>query len=138
MIIERLGLEPHPEGGHFRETWRHAPGDGSRGAGTAIYFLLRAGERSHWHRIDADELWHFHAGAPLVLRRTPDDDTPPSAAWLGVDLAAGHQPQLVVPAGWWQSAASAGEWSLTSCTVSPAFTFDGFQLAPAGFEPGMG
>jgi predicted cupin superfamily sugar epimerase len=135
-IIAQLDLQPHPEGGWFRETWRHRPGDGSRGAGTAIHFLLRAGERSHWHRVDADELWHFHAGAPLRLSRAPDDATPPTDALLGVDLAAGQLPQLRVPVGWWQAAASTGDWTLVSCTVSPAFLFEHFELAPPGFAPG--
>jgi predicted cupin superfamily sugar epimerase len=136
LIIEVLDLEPHPEGGQFRETWRHRPAGGGRGAGSAIYFLLQAGERSHWHRVDADELWHYHAGAPLTLWRSPDDRTAPSAALLGADLAAGQRPQLTVPAGWWQSAASEGEWTLVGCTVSPAFSFDGFELAPPEFAPG--
>ncbi len=135
-VIARLDLAPHPEGGHFRETWRHVPDDGGRSAGTAILYLLAAGQRSHWHRVDADELWHFHAGAPLALERSPDDATPPTTTLLGVDLAAGHEPQLLVPAGWWQAASSSGDWTLVGCTVSPAFTFDGFALAPPDFAPG--
>lgn len=135
-IIERLGLEPHPEGGHYREQWRDQPADESRGAGTSIYFLLAAGERSHWHRVDADEHWFFHAGAPLLLHRSPDDDTPATTAVLGADLAAGEHPQLRVPAHWWQAAESTGEWTLVSCTVSPAFRFEGFELAEPDFEPG--
>ena len=135
-VIARLGLEPHPEGGHFRETWRHEPTGAGRGAGTAIYYLLAAGERSHWHRIDADEIWHFHAGAPLELRRAPDAVTAPTDAVLGIDLFAGQEPQLRVPAGWWQAARSTGAWTLVSCTVSPAFEFAGFELAPPQFEPG--
>lgn len=135
-VIATLDLAPHPEGGHYRETWRDAPDDGGRGAGTAIYFLLRAGERSHWHRVDADELWHFHAGAPLWLSTAPDDATPPRDALLGTDLRDGQAPQRRVPAGWWQAAESTGAWTLVSCTVSPAFTFDGFELAPPEFVPG--
>jgi predicted cupin superfamily sugar epimerase len=135
-IVEALGLERHPEGGWFRETWRHDAGPGARGAGTAILFLLAAGEASHWHRVDADELWHFHAGAPLRLSTSPDEDTPPAHALLGIDLAAGQHPQLRVPAGWWQAAETTGPWTLVSCTVSPAFTFDGFELAPRDFHPG--
>ena len=130
-VIERLALRPHPEGGHYRETWRHDPGDGSRGAGTAIYFLLAAGERSHWHRVDADELWLFHAGDPLRLRIEGEDDVV-----LGIDLLAGQQPQLRVPAGRWQAAEPMGAWTLVSCTVTPAFTFEGFELAPPGWAPG--
>ena len=135
-VIDRLGLQPHPEGGHFRETWRHDPGDGSRGAGTAIYFLLAAGERSHWHRVDAAELWLYHAGAPLRLDLAPDDAGPVRELVLGADLAADQEPQRLVPAGWWQAAASLGHWTLVSCTVSPAFTFEHFELAPPGWIPG--
>jgi uncharacterized protein len=135
-IIDVLGLQPHPEGGHYAETWRHDPGDGARGSGTAIHFLLQAGERSHWHRVDADEIWLFHAGAPLELQVSPAEDAAPVTAVLGVDLAARQRPQLVVPAQWWQAATTTGDWTLVSCTVSPAFTFDGFELAPPEFEPG--
>ena len=135
-VIERLGLQPHPEGGHYRETWRHDPGDGSRGAGTAIYFLLAAGERSHWHRIDADEVWHFHAGAPLRLEMAPSAGGGAASRLLGVDLAADEEPQRRVPAGWWQAASSLGPWTLVSCTVSPAFAFEHFELAPEGWTPG--
>lgn len=135
-VVERLDLQPHPEGGFFRETWRHDAGPGRRGAGTAILYLLAAGQRSHWHRVDADEIWHFHAGAPLRLATSPDADTAPTVDLLGIDLAAGQQPQVRVPVGWWQAAASNGDWTLVSCTVSPAFEFDGFELAPPDFEPG--
>lgn len=106
QIITALDLTPHPEGGIFRETWCHDAGPDARGAGTAIYFLLRDRDRSHWHRVDADELWHFHAGAPLTLWRAPHASTAPDEAVLGVDLAAGEQPQLRVPASWWQAAES--------------------------------
>jgi len=133
-VIERLELQPHPEGGHYRETWRHDPGDGSRGAGTAILFLLAAGERSHWHRVDADELWHFHAGSALRLETS--DGTHRHASLLGIDLTAGQRPQLLVPAGQWQAAETLGAWTLVSCTVSPAFLFDRFELAPDGWVPG--
>ena len=132
-LIARLELQPHPEGGHYRETWRHDPGDGSRGSGTAILFLLAAAERSHWHRVDADELWHFHAGDPLRLETSDGAHT--EASLLGVDLDAGQCPQLLVPAGRWQAAESLGAWTLVSCTVSPAFRFEGFELAPAELEP---
>lgn len=135
-VIERLGLQPHPEGGHYRETWRHDPGDGGRGAGTAIYFLLAAGERSAWHRVDADELWHFHAGAPLRLEVADPAGGPPTTLPLGADLEAGEEPQRRVPAGWWQAAEPQGPWTLVSCTVSPAFAFDRFELAPPGWAPG--
>ena len=134
-IITRLGLEPHPEGGAFKETWRHQ-GEG-RGAGTAIYYLLRAGERSHWHRVDADEIWHFYAGAPLALSIAEGDDQGVEVRRLGPDLGAGERPQVVVPAHAWQSAESLGSWTLVGCTVSPAFVFSGFEMAPAGWAPGI-
>lgn len=134
-VIALLGMQPHPEGGHFVETWRHTAPDGGRGAGTAIYFLLQAGERSHWHRVDADEAWHWYAGAPLELRVSTDGLTE-GAAVLGSDLLAGERPQRVVPAGAWQAAASLGAWTLVGCTVSPAFEFAGFELAPPGWGPG--
>ena len=134
QIIERLRLRPHPEGGHFRETWRDPDdGDGRRGAGTAIYFLLAAGERSHWHRVDATEVWHFHAGAALDLHVAHEAGR--RSLVLGPDLDAGQEPQRVVPAGAWQAAESTGAFTLVSCTVSPAFRFDGFELAPPGWEP---
>jgi predicted cupin superfamily sugar epimerase len=135
-VIDALSLEPHPEGGHYRETWRDSPPNGSRGAGTAIYFLLAAGERSHWHRVDAAELWHFHAGDPLRLLVAASDSGPIEASALGTDLAAGQEPQRLVPAGWWQAAEPLGAWTLVSCTVSPAFRFAGFELAPDGWSPG--
>jgi predicted cupin superfamily sugar epimerase len=102
---------------------------------TAIYYLLRRGERSHWHRVDAAELWHFHAGAPLRLRIAPERG-PHETLSLGVDLADGERPQAVVPAGAWQSAESLGEWTLVGCTVAPGFAFEGFEMAPPGWEPG--
>ncbi|OAN46592.1 cupin [Paramagnetospirillum marisnigri] len=134
-IIARLGLRPHPEGGHYAETWRDAPADGSRGVGTAIFYLLKAGERSHWHRVDATEIWHFHAGSPLVLRQSEDGSVETDAV-LGPDIANGHIPQVVVPPGAWQSAEPLGAWTLVGCTVSPAFRFEGFEMAPPGWAPG--
>lgn len=134
-IIARLGLQPHPEGGHYREMWRDAPADGTRGAGTAILYLLRADERSHWHRVDADECWHWHAGAPLRLRLSPDGHTQEERL-LGMDLATGQLPFALVPKGWWQAAQPVAGWALVGCTVSPAFTFEGFDMAPPGWEPG--
>lgn len=135
-IIALLRLEPHPEGGWFRETYRHAPDDGGRGAGTAIYFLLKAGEESAWHRVtDADELWHWYAGAPLALGLAEEDGAPESLI-LGPDLAAGQRPQHIVPKGRWQRARSLGDWTLVGCTVSPAFVFDTFEMAPPGWRPG--
>ncbi|CAA7626965.1 conserved hypothetical protein [Magnetospirillum sp. SS-4] len=135
LIIARLGLVPHPEGGHYVETWRHRPEDGGRGVGTAIFYLLRAGERSHWHRIDATEIWHFHAGDPLVLRLSEDGRSERSVV-LGPDIAAGQAPQVVIPPHVWQAAEPAGCWTLAGCTVSPAFDFAGFEMAPAGWSPG--
>jgi predicted cupin superfamily sugar epimerase len=137
QVIERLSLRAHPEGGHFRETWRDAVPGGTRGAGTAIYFLLAAGESSRWHRVDATEIWHWYAGAPLDLGIASPGAMP---EWrrLGPDLLAGELPQQIVPPHAWQSARSTGAWTLVGCTVSPAFEFDGFELAPPGWEPGAG
>jgi uncharacterized protein len=133
-IVSHLGLAPHPEGGWYAETWRDTPADGSRGAGTAIYYLLAAGQRSHWHRVDATEVWHFYAGGPLRLS-VADGDGPTREVTLGRDLAVRQVPQAVVPAGAWQAAEPLGDWTLCGCTVSPAFTFDGFELAPPDWEP---
>jgi predicted cupin superfamily sugar epimerase len=135
-VIGLLGLAPHPEGGHFRETFRdpHTV-EGARAASTAIYFLLARGERSHWHRVDAVEVWHYHAGAPLTLETAATDEGPISCMTLGPDLAAGERPQAVVPAGCWQAAESLGDWTLVGCTVAPGFAFEGFTLAPAGWSP---
>lgn len=132
-IITRLRLSPHPEGGHYRQTWID---DSARGrpSGTCIYFLLKAGERSHWHRVDAVEIWHFHAGAPLVLSVAETDAGPAEDRRLGADLAGGEAPQVIVPKGHWQAARTTGDWTLVSCTVSPGFRFEGFDLAPPGFD----
>ena len=130
-IIAHLNLAPHPEGGHYRQTWI-AQNDG-RPTGTCIYFLLRAGEYSHWHRVDATEIWLFHAGAPLILSISADDAGPASDQVLSPDLLQG-KPQIIVPEGHWQAARSTGDFTLVSCTVSPGFSFDGFELAPAGFD----
>lgn len=131
-LIHALGLAPHPEGGWFRQTWV-ADGPG-RPSGTCIYFLLQAGGASHWHRVDATEIWHFHSGAPLVLRIADTDAGPAQQITLGPDVMAGDLPQAIVPTGWWQAAATSGEWTLVSCTVSPGFDFAGFELAPPGFD----
>lgn len=133
-VIRTLGLEPHPEGGWFTETWRAPAIDGARPASTGIYFLLRDGERSHWHRVDADELWLHHDGAPLRLSMSTDG-TGIEQRVLGRDLAIGQSPQLVVPAAAWQAAEPLGGWVLVSCIVAPGFDFDGFELAPAGWKP---
>jgi predicted cupin superfamily sugar epimerase len=129
-IIRRLELQPHPEGGWYRETWK-GPDIGGRASGTAILFLLKAGERSHWHRVDADEIWLWHAGAPLMLSLGIDSA---SEVRLGPDVLGGDVVQAVVPAGWWQAARSTGAWTLVSCTVSPGFRFAGFDLAPPGWS----
>jgi len=137
-IIARLGMQPHPEGGHFVETFRDAPGPDGRSRSTAIYFLLQAGEKSHWHRVDAVEIWHYHAGAPLRLGiAAPGQPPGQSPVWslLGSDIAAGQRPQLVVPAGHWQAAESTGAFTLVGCTVAPGFDFAGFELAPPGWQP---
>ena len=144
-IIRLLDLKPHPEGGHFRETFRDNPlpslprkrGREGRGraASTAIYFLLARGERSHWHRVDAAEVWHYYAGAPLALQIADKDKGPIRRLRLGPDLAAGERPQAVVPPEAWQAAESLGDWTLVGCTVAPAFDFSRFELAPPGWSP---
>lgn len=138
-IIRELDLRPHPEGGHYRETFCDPVMVGReerpRGASTAIYYLLRAGERSHWHSVDATEIWHWYAGAPLQLSISKDGRTLASRE-LGIDLAAGQHPQIVVPARAWQAAQSLGDWTLCGCTVAPAFRFEGFEMAPPGWQPG--
>ena len=134
-VIRFLNLKPHPEGGHFRETFRDARGDANgRAASTAIYFLLAKGERSQWHRIDAAEVWHYYAGAPLVLEMA-DGKGPVRRMKLGPDITMGERPQGIVPAGHWQAAESLGEWTLVGCTVAPGFEFAKFELAPKGWEP---
>ncbi|KEO56371.1 cupin domain-containing protein [Thioclava pacifica] len=133
-IIAALKLTPHPEGGHYRQTWQAEAAPGERPAGTCIYFLLKAGERSHWHRVDAAEIWHFHAGAPLTLSLAARESGPAQDLTLGPDVLAGQQPQAIVPAHHWQSARSNGDWTLVSCTVSPGFRFEGFELAAPGFD----
>lgn len=135
-VIRLLDLEPHPEGGHFRETFRDARTvDGGRAASTAIYFLLARGERSHWHRVDAAEVWLWHAGAPLALETAEGETRPITRVTLGSDLAAGERPQAVVPPHVWQAAQSLGDWTLVSCTVAPGFAFAGFELAPSRWNP---
>ena len=134
-IIALLGLEPHPEGGHYRQTFRDAePGSDARGMSTAIYYLLELGEVSHWHRVDAVEAWHYYAGAPLVLSLSSNGHDA-EAHVLGPDLFAGQRPQVIVPKGHWQAAESLGEWTLVGCTVAPGFTFKGFEMAPPDWHP---
>jgi predicted cupin superfamily sugar epimerase len=133
-VISLLDLKAHPEGGYYRETHRDAREHDGRSVATAIYFLLPAGRRSHWHRIDAAEVWHYYAGAPLKLEI--HDGTATREARLGPDLRAGERPQAVVPAGAWQAAESLGEWTLVGCTVAPGFVFERFELAPPEWSPG--
>src|SRR6266853_6292402 len=133
-IIARLELKPHPEGGHYRETFRDSRADThGRSLSTAIYFLLARGERSHWHRIDAVELWRYYAGHALALHITHNGDK--RAVRLGPDLAAGEVPQAIVPAHAWQAAETTGDWTLVGCTVAPGFDFSKFELAPKGGTP---
>ncbi|MEP7452124.1 cupin domain-containing protein [Phyllobacterium sp. SB3] len=140
QIKEILGLEPHPEGGAYVETFRDnkaEPQVCKRGHSTAIYFLLEKGEISRWHRvIDASEVWHYYGGAPLELSIASGKE-PVSTHILGIDLASGQRPQAVVPAGHWQMAKSLGDWTLVGCTVAPGFNFAQFELAPAGWEPSV-
>jgi len=131
-IIVELGLQPHPEGGWYRETWQ-GPVRDNRAVGTAIYFLLKAGERSHWHRVDAGEVWLWHAGSPLDLLMAEADAGPLAVHRLGPDVLGGERPQAVVPAGWWQAAKAREGWALVSCCVAPGFRFEGFELAAPGF-----
>ena len=133
-IIRLLGLEPHPEGGHFCQTFRDTQLiDGKRPASTAIYFLLARGERSHWHRVDAAEGWHWYAGDALTL--TVVEHGKKSTVTLGSDFSAGQRPQTVVPARAWQAAEGLGDWTLVGCTVAPGFEWAGFELAPKDWTP---
>ena len=132
-IIRLLELQPHPEGGHYRETHRDPEGHGDRAHSTAIYYLLARGEVSRWHRVDACEIWHWHMGAPLeLLIETPEGVR---RDVLGTGLHRGERPQVIIPKLCWQSARSLGDWTLVGCTVAPAFEFSGFDLAPPGWSP---
>lgn len=133
-IIEMLGLQPHPEGGWYAETLRDPDPAGGRDRSTAIYYLLAEGERSHWHRVDALEIWHWHAGAPLELGLSHDGRSVEYLR-LGANLEQDERPQGIVPEGVWQSARSTGAWTLVGCTVTPGFQFAGFELAPPGWTP---
>jgi predicted cupin superfamily sugar epimerase len=133
-IIAHLGLERHPEGGWYRETFRDERGHQGRPHSTAILFLLPDGEVSHWHRVDAVETWHWYGGAPLLLK-IADENGAVQEFTLGPNLSAGEHPQAIVPAHAWQSAESVGAWTLVGCTVAPGFQFEGFELAPQGWEP---
>ena len=138
-VVETLQLVPHPEGGWYRETWRASPaggsGEGARSPGTAILYLLEAGCRSHWHRVDADELWLWHAGAPLDLLIADAKDANPARIALGGDVTRGYTPQALVPATRWQAAEARDGWALVSCIVVPGFDFAGFEMAPPDWVP---
>jgi predicted cupin superfamily sugar epimerase len=134
-VIARLELRPHPEGGYYRETFRDASCDAhGRSCSTVIYFLLTRGNRSHWHRIDAAEIWHYYAGSALSLEIAHEGCSKHTVR-LGPDLVAGERPQAIVPASAWQCAETTGEWTLVGCTVAPAFEFAHFEMAPSGWEP---
>ena len=134
-VIEALGLQPHPEGGWFRETFRDEAPEGERAASTAIFYLLERGQVSAWHRVrDASEVWHHYAGGPLKLSLAAPC-APAGVQVLGPDIFAGQTPQVVVPVNWWQSARPLGDWTLVGCTVAPAFEFARFEMAPEGWEP---
>jgi predicted cupin superfamily sugar epimerase len=135
-VVERFGMTQHLEGGWYVETWRAAAPDGQRPVASAILFLLAAGETSHWHRVDADELWQFSGGDALELLIAPGvGGGPIERHRLGANVETGDEVQVVVPAGAWQAARPLGEWTLVGCIVAPAFTFDGFELAPEGWAP---
>jgi len=134
-IISELDLSPHPEGGYFRETFRDPKEVNGRSVGTAIFFLLRAGEVSRWHKVDAVEIWHFYAGSPLELGLADETGKNATTEVLGSEFSAGQLPQRFVPTGWWQQARSLGDWTLVGCTVSPGFEFSGFEMAPENWEP---
>jgi uncharacterized protein len=138
QVIETLGLSPHPEGGWYRETWRKTAPEGERAGGTAIYFLLEAGQRSHWHKVDADELWLWHAGSPLDLLIAGEETTAIRTIGLGGDVTRGYAPHCLVPANRWQSTEARSGWALVSCVVVPGFQFEGFELAPPGWMPVAG
>jgi len=133
-IIAQFKLQPHPEGGHYRETFRDPRTDANgRSVSTAILFLLARGERSHWHRVDAAEIWHHYAGAALLLEFVADGHK--QSIRLGSDIATAETPQAIVPAHAWQAAHSIGAWTLVGCTVAPGFDFAGFELAKPDFVP---
>ena len=134
VVRDALGLAPHPEGGHYRELWRDQPASGQRGVGSSILFMLAAGESSHWHRVDAAEIWLWQGGSALTLRVADGE-----AGWrhvrLGPDLAGGEVLQATVPKHAWQDASSQGGWTVVSCIVTPAFEFAGFEMAAPGWSP---
>lgn len=132
-VIQSLNLAPHPEGGWYRQTWQAAADGDARPTGTAIYYLLESHQKSHWHHVDAVEIWHYYAGAPLILSIADDDNGPSRNITLGPNLIANERPQFIVTKHQWQSARTTGDWTLVGCTVSPGFQFDGFTLADPDF-----
>lgn len=135
-LIQALGLERHPEGGWYRETWRAEAPDGTRSPATAVLYLLEQGQRSRWHKVDATEAWLFHAGSPLKLEIAASDIGPVVTTHLGADILAGEEPQIRIEPHQWQSAEADQGWALISCIVVPGFEFDGFTMAPEGWAPG--
>jgi hypothetical protein len=133
-IVDLLGLEPHPEGGYYRQTFADGAG-GARAYSTAIYYLLEGGPAGRWHRVDSAEVWHYYAGAPLRLTISADGSTTTEQI-LGQDVFDGQRPQVIVPRGHWQSAQSLGNWTLVGCTVAPGFQFEHFEMAEEGWRPG--
>ncbi|MGV3574695.1 MAG: cupin domain-containing protein [Devosia sp.] len=133
-VIYTLGMQQHPEGGWYAETFVDVEGEAGRAHSTAIYYLLEAGDQSHWHRVDAVEVWHYYAGAPIELNLS--EGTSVDRHVLGSDLSGGQRPQVVVPKNVWQSAKSLGEWTLVGCTVAPGFRFSGFEMAAKDWAPG--
>lgn len=138
-LIQSLNLAPHPEGGWYRETWRSASAPGERAAASAVYYVIQPAQRSHWNRVDADEMWLWHSGDPLDLSIAESDAGPARTLRLGGDIGAGEQPQVIVPKGHWQSAVPAGGdagFTFLSCIVAPGFEFSGYELAESGWSPG--
>lgn len=134
-LIQRLKLQPHPEGGWYRETWRAPAPDGARASATSIYFLLEQGQQSHWHKVDAAEIWLWHAGSCVQLSTSPGDTGPVLDVRLGGDVSSGETPQHIIEPHHWQAAQATDGWALVSCIVTPGFDFRGFELAPAGWKP---
>lgn len=134
-LIRQLELQPHPEGGWYRETWRAPAPGAARASATSIYFLLEEGQRSHWHKVDASEIWLWHAGSPVVISTSPTDTGPVMDILLGGNILVGETPQHLIEPDHWQSAYASTGWTLVSCIVSPGFEFEGFELAPAEWSP---
>jgi predicted cupin superfamily sugar epimerase len=133
-IIALLELDRHPEGGWYRQTFEDTPEAGQRAQSTAIYYLLEGENNSHWHRVDAAEVWHWYGGSPLRLRLSHEGKVIDEHV-LGPELSAGQRPQVIVPRHSWQTAKSLGTWTLVGCTVAPGFQFSGFELAPKDWSP---